>query len=242
MKLEDFGISRDGTHDARLTREENIFLGILWVDHVGEEDAIIADELAIIFAQRRAGIFSASLTSEWERVELKRLMFLMKSTESHRRQLDRWKRDVRHMHNHLLNEHDHVPLLSKAGTGGGYWIAENEAELAAFYDAFRKRGLTGLVKASRGKKAVLVEMVSQLSFDFELDDKTEMQPVRPGSDVSMPVQVVDQFLERMLSQPERFAGDLQRISRKFGSVLFSKAQAQAMKHKIRELNDLMAGF
>ena len=242
MKLSDFGLTTDGAHNAQLTREENIFLGILWVDHVGEEDAISANELAIVFAQRRAGIFSAGLNSEYERLELRRMGYLMKSTESHRRQLDRWKRDVRHMHNHLLNEHDHIPLLSRAGTGGGYWIAENEAELAAFYDAFRKRGLTGLVKASRGKKAVLVEMVSQLSFDFELEDKTDMQPVRPGSDVSMPVQVVDQFLERMLSQPERFAGDLQRISKKFGSVLFSKAQAQAMKHKIRELNELVAEF
>lgn len=242
MKLSDFGISKDGTHDARLTREENIFLGILWVDHVGEEDAIAADVLAVIYAQRRTGMYSAESQSMLERMELKRLLHLMKSTESHRKQLDRWKRDVRRMHNHLLNEHDHVPLLSKAGTGGGYWIAENEAELAAFYDAFRKRGLTGLVKASRGKKAVLVEMVSQLSFDFELEDKTEMQPVRPGSDVSMPVQVVDQFLERMLSQPEKFAGDLQRISKKFGSVLFSKAQAQAMKAKVRELNEIVAEF
>jgi len=244
MKLSDFGIDRDGTHDARLTREENIFLSILWVDHVGEVNAISADELAILFDQRKDGVFTSGLSSKMERLELKRLLYLMRSTEGYRRQLDRWKRDVRHMHNHLLEQHDHIPLLSRAGTGGGYWIAENHAEMTAFYDAFRKRGITGLVKASRGKKAVLVDMVSQLSFDFEIDDRSssEMQPVRPGSGVSMPVQVVDQFLERMLASPEKFSDDLQRISNKFGNVLFSKSQARAMKDKIRELNELAAGL
>ena len=74
MKLSDFGISRDGTHDARLTREENIFLSILWVDHVGKANAISADELAIIFAQRRQGIYTAGLGTKLERAELKRML------------------------------------------------------------------------------------------------------------------------------------------------------------------------
>ena len=242
MKLSDFGISRDGTHNAQLTREENIFLSILWTDHVGEVNAISANELALIYAQRCEGIFSAGLGSKLERAELRRMLNLMTSTRGHRKQLDRWKREVRHMHNHLLNEHDHIPLLSRAGTGGGYWIAENEAELDAFYNSFRQRGLTGLVKASRGKKAVIVDMVSQLSFDFELEDKTKLQPVRPGSDVSLPVQVVDQFLERMLANPEKFAGDIRRLSQKFGTVLFSKTQARAMRHKVAELSDLVSGL
>jgi len=242
MKSSDFGISRDGTHSAQLTREENILLSVFWVDHVGEVNAISANELAIIFAHHRAGDYELGMGSRFERLELKRLLYLMKSTENNRRQLDRWKRDVRFMHNHLLNEHDHIPILSRAGSGGGYWIAENEAELAAFFDSFRKRGLTSLRKASRGKKAVLVEMVSQLSFDFELEDKTELQPVRPGSGVSLPVQVVDQFLERMLAQPEKFSDDIRRLSNKFGNVLFSKTQANAMKAKIMELNELASGL
>lgn len=241
MRLEKLGI-RDGMHNAVLTREENIFVSILWVDHVGRQNAISADELAIIFAQRRAGIYTAGMGSMLERAELKRLLHVMESTNSHRKQLDRWKRDVREMYNHLLNRHDHIPILSQAGSGGGYWIAESDAELDVFYDAFRKRGLTGLVKASRGKKAVMADMVSQLSFDFELEDRTKLAPVRPGSDVSLPVQVVDQFLERMLANPERFAGDIRRLSRKFGGVLFSNAEVRTLRHKVRELSDLVAGL
>jgi len=239
MKLSDFGII-DGVHTARLTREENIFLSILWVDHVGEVNAISADILGIIYSQRRQGIFTAGLGSKPERAELKRLLYLMQSTRSHRRQLDRWKRDVRHMHNHLLNQHDHIPLLSRAGAGGGYWIAESEAELDAFFSAFRQRGLTALTKASRGKKAVLADMVSQISFDFELEDRTKLEPVRPGSDVSLPVQVVDQFLERMLANPEKFAGDIKRLSKKFGGVLFSSAEVRTLRHKVGELSELVS--
>lgn len=242
MKASDFGYDRDWIHDARLTREESIFLGILWLDHVGKENAVSAETLAIIFAQRRDDIYTAGLGSQAERRELRRLTRIMKSTEGHRKQLDQWKRDVRRMHNHLLDEHDHVPVLSRAGFGGGYWIAENPGEHHAFYESFRKRALTGMRKASRGKKSVLAGMVTQLSFDFDLEDKTEIQPVRPGSDVSMPVQIVDQFLGRMLASPEKFSDDLQRISKKFGNVLFSKTQARAMKDKIRELNELAAGL
>jgi len=235
MKLEDLGIEpKAGIHSQQLTRAENLFVGILWVDHVGEENAIGADDLALRFA---ADLNGWSLTEE----AIKTRKRLMQQSELNRRVLSQWKRDVRWMHNHLLKQHDHIPVLSKAGPGGGYWIAESEDELAAFYDAFRKRGLTGLVKASRGKKAVLVDMVRQLSFDFDLEDKTDLAPVRPGADVSMPVAVVDQFLERMLARPEQFAGDLRRLSDKFGHVLFSKYRHQAVRRKVRELAVLLEG-
>jgi len=110
------------------------------------------------------------------------------------------------------------------------------------YDGFRKSGLKGRGKASRGKKAVMADMVSQLSFDFEMEDRTKLAPVRPGSDVSLPVRVVDQFLERMLADPEKFAGDIRRLSQKFGGVLFSSAEVRTLRHKVAELSDLVAGL
>lgn len=234
MKLEDFGIEpQTGLHEKNLTRAENIFVGILWVDHVGEENALPADDLAIKF---HVGL---NELEELTKQDLERRKYLMTVTAANRQTLDRWKRDVRKMHNHLLKRHDHIPVLSKAGQGGGYWIAESDAELDAFFNAFRQRGLTGLVKASRGKKAVLAEMVQQLSFDFNLEDKTDLEPVRPGSGVSLPVEVVDQFLERMLSQPDKFAKDIQKLSNKFGAVLFSKFKAQAIRKKVAELGRLL---
>jgi hypothetical protein len=234
VKLEDFGIdSKTGIHNQKMTRAENIFVGILWVDHVGIENAIPADDLAIRFAVDLDGL------EEMTPRDFKRRKYVMKRNEDGRKLLDMWKRDVRKMHNHLLKQHDHMPILSRAGTGGGYWIAESDTELDAFYNAFRQRGLTGLVKASRGKKAVLVEMVQQLSFDFDLEDKMNLEPVQPGSDVTMPGEVVDQFLEQMLANPERYAKDIQKISKKYGGVLIGKFTHQAIKRKVRELERLL---
>ena len=78
--------------------------------------------------------------------------------------------------------------------------------------------------------------------DLLLKDRTKLEPVRPGSDVSLPVQVVDQFLERMLANPEKFAGDIKRLSKKFGGVLFSSAEVRTLRHKVGELSELVSSL
>jgi hypothetical protein len=236
MRLEDLGInSRTGYHDRTLTHAENCFLGLLWIDHAGEDNKISADELAILF--------SAAL--EGRIIPPDRMPAQLKSYRQFARgSLDLLKRDVRRMQNHLLTQHENTPILSKAGNGGGYWIADNEEEAEKFYDSFRQRGLTGLVKASRGKKAVMVELMTQLSFEFEnLIDKSDFRPqtsdVRhDGAPTAMAV--VDAFLEKMLSNPERYTEDLRKIGQKFGSILMPKAQVAAMQHKAAELQTILA--
>ncbi|MBE9547671.1 MAG: hypothetical protein IMF10_09310 [Proteobacteria bacterium] len=154
MKLEDLGIdSRTGYHNRTLTRAENCFLGLLWIDHAGEDNKISADELAIEFFHAVKGRI----------ITEKELPHVLEAYRQHAfRQLSLLKRDVRRMQNHLLTQHENTPILSKAGNSGGYWIADSEEEAEKFYDSFRQRGLTGLVKASRGKRAVMVEMMTQL--------------------------------------------------------------------------------
>ena len=240
MKLDDLGIdSKTGYHDRTLTHVENCFLGLLWIDHVGEENKIGADDLAVTFHYAREG----------RTLSKAELHLAMKGYALYsRKKLDLLKRDVRRMHNHLLTQHEHTPILSKAGYGGGYWIADSEEEAAKFYDSFRQRGLTGLVKASRGKKAVMVEMMTQLSFEFEdLIDKregTEAQRHRgtKGDGAPAAIAVVDAFLERMLRNPERYSADLRKIGAKFGSVLLPKAQVSAMQAKAAELQEILTGL
>jgi len=216
MKYEDMGYYdlKTGMHSKQLTPAESRFIGILWVDHEGEENAMPAKDLAAAFLPNES------------------LGFAM--------------REVRYMHNHILMEHRHVPLLSKAGTRGGYWIAENKEEAEKFYDAFRKRGMTGVVKASRGKQAAVVEMVEQLSFQFEeLVDKTagvRAKNFSPVLSAPTPVEVVDAFLERMLQNPEKFADGLRKIGLKYGSVLLPRGQIAAMQAKAAELSALVAGL
>lgn len=224
MKAEDLGIDlRTGFHDKRLTRAEEKFVGILWINHVGENHKITADDLAIKFALEFADIS------------------LSKETPI---SLNRWKRWVRQMHNHLLRDHASIPVLSKAGSEGGYWIAENEEEAAEFYDTFRKRGLTGLVKASRGKQSAMVDMVAQLSFEFEeLVDKTDHTlMIRPKAGLPTPIEVVDSFMERMLQNPDKFADGLRKIGAKYGSVLLPKEKLHTIQSRVSELEALVKGL
>lgn len=220
MRLEDLGYNpKTGVHRKQpLTPEEAAFLGMLWVDHEGEGVKISADNLALQYMQK-----------------------IENQVDRHR--LEFWKREVRELQNHLLCEH-RIPILSKAGNHGGYWIAATEGESEQFYDTFRKRGLTGLVKASRGKQSAMVDMVTQLSFEFEeLVDRTEQTArIRPVGGMPLPAEVVDAFLARMTRDPARFADGLRKIREKYGAVLLPKERLRAVQKTASELQAMVAGL
>jgi len=228
MKLGDLGIDlKTGYHNKQLTAVESRFVGILWEDHVGKKNRLPADHFAVLFS----GV----------KTTLSVPQFLKILDRAGRRELERVKRDLRYIQNHLLREHSNIPVLSQAGPGGGYWIAESEAEAASFYDTFRKRGLTGLVKASRGKQSATVDMVQQLAFEFdELVDQAGATPmIRPRACAPMPVEIVDAFLERMTKNPEKFADGLRKIGAKYGSVLLPKERLHMIRSRVAELEDLV---
>lgn len=232
MKAEDLGFNTStGTHSKILTRAENVFVGILW-DHVGRENRISADLLALKYETRMDWPDLADFYGQDD------MMFVS-------RDLDRAKRDVRRLQNHLLVMHDKLPILSAAGPHGGYWLAESEDEAAAFFATFRKRGMTGLVKASRGRKAALVDMMQQLTFEFDdLVDETATYTgfVRRRASDPTPIEVVDAFLERMMEHPEKFADGLRKIGQKYGGVLLPKDQVATLKAKVAEMSALMDGL
>jgi hypothetical protein len=200
MKAEAFGIDpKTGQHRKTLTKEESRCLSILWVDHIGWEDRISADVLAVRF------------DCAMEEVKVNLADVLAHLLNSRKTWVEGRKRDVRYLQTHLVIRHD-IPVLSKAGRSGGYWIAETEEEAIQFYNTFMKRGLTGIVKASRGKKAVLVEVIGQLSFEFEDLAKSAGMDVPSGDPAA--IEVVDSFLGRMLQTPERFSSGLRMLSKK----------------------------
>jgi len=215
MKSEDLGFDpKTGRHDAQLTYAEDKFVQILWENHTGWENRISADNLAQKFAVA---------------LDDKPIPFP---------QLEYWKRNIRRIHNHLLQYHDNLPILSRAGIKGGYWFAQNKLEAAMFYDTFRKRGMTGLLKASRGKQSVMVDIVEQLSLQFEdMVDKTSTR--YPRSRELMSIKILDAFLARMMQNPEKFADGLRKIGRKYGSVLLPREQVAAMRAKARELQQMV---
>lgn len=222
MKAEMLGIDvKTGYHTRVLTHEEAVFVGILWVDHVGARRAMPASALAVRYAYGVAGVEIAG----------------------NRRAINEWKREVRYMHNHLLEMHHKIPVLSQAGRGGGYWIAENDGEAEAFFWTFRKRGLTGLVKGTRGKQSAVVEVVEQLA--FELDELAHgdglSMPVRGAHAPSMAPAIVDALLTKMTREPEKFSDDIRRLRDKHAAVLMPKATMDAIRAQASGLMDALAG-
>jgi len=234
MKAIDIGIDiKTGYHTKRLTWLEDRFLGLLWIDHQGRANKIGADHLAVQYGRVKDG--RRSMTDR----ELGTAVIFARRTSAER--LGRLKRDVRRLQNHLLTRHDNIPILSQSGTGGGYWIAETEYEAAEFYGTFRKRGLTGLVKASRGKKAVLVDMVRQITFEFDdlVDQGEQTGLIRTRVEAPTPIEMVDAFLEKMTANPEKFADGLRKIGQKYGSVLLPRGAVKELSNKAAELQVLV---
>ena len=218
MKAEDMGIDpHNGEHTRDMTKAETAMMETLAKHHLNNK--IPAEDLAV----------------QWR----ERMGYLRPSYSAYQRRIEIWKREVRSMVNHLVIDHDQ-PVLSKAGPDGGYWIAENQAEVEEFYETFRRRAMTGLTKAARGKQAVLADMVKQLTFEF--DELKTARPalaakVRPGMEPA-PVVMVSTFLDKMTKEPEKYANELKLLRDKFGKVLLPKAmfgEIQELSHKLSGL-------
>lgn len=227
----DLGFGDAGCHDKRLTSVESKFCGILWVNHSGAENKISAGDLAVRFA--------------WELIGIRFIL------DEDPEEIERWKRRVRTLQLHIIFYHRDIPVLSKAGVGGGYWMAETDDEAEAFYHTFRKRGMTGLVKASRGKQSVIVEAFEQLAFNFDdMVDKVASKEVkvarirtRNPAD-NMAPELVDSMLEKMTRNPEKFAHTLSKLREKYfsGGVMLEKERLAAMKQKAADLLAEVAGL
>jgi len=221
MKLQDMGMNPEtGEHSQAFTEAEATMMGIL-ADHIGKDEKISANDLALFF--REAMEDRRMLQDEW------------------RKGLSMWKRDVRYVVNHLIIAHDQ-PIMSKAGNHGGYWLAETQQEVNEFYETFRKRAMTGMTKAARGKQAVLADMVKQLTFEFE-ELKTAQRPgivpVRPLAPEPAPVTVITAFLEKMTREPEKFSHEITLLRRKFGQVLMPKEMFEDMRQLSAKLSELI---
>ncbi|MBN1495918.1 MAG: hypothetical protein JXA07_04060 [Spirochaetes bacterium] len=152
------------------------------------------------------------------------------------------KRDVRRLVNHLIIEHS-IPIICRAGSGGGYFLAGNQSEVQEFYETYRKRAMTGLVKASRGKKSAFVEMVTQLTLGFDNDegrDAIEKLRLTPDKDaVPAWVRVVTQFLDRLADDPQRYADQIRKIQEKYGDIFIPRDKLQQIRRMSNELQQLL---
>ena len=220
MKAEDLGFNPEHTqHNPSLTEIEETMLTILQKDHVGADCKIGSAELAQRFNEELMG----------ERVPYSDFEFMK----------ERWKREVRHLVNHLIIVHEE-PILTKAGIGGGYWIEEDQIEVEKFYASFRRRGMTGLTKGARGRKAVLAETVNQLALEFD-DLQTERPTYLPPHlhTGSTPLVLVMSLIDKMTKEPEKFGKDIEILRRKFGKVFMDKQMFQEIRQTSARLQELV---
>ncbi len=232
MKLEAMGIdSASGIHDRKLTHAETVFVEILWRNYEGKDNRASADALAVQWGSGIEG-FSIALSDLPGTVR--------RARGADPKALLLAKREVRTLQNHLLFDHDDIPVMSKAGPGGGYWMAGSVDEMEEFFNTFRMRGITGIKKAARGRKAGVIDAFKQLTFEFEEEDSRVSYAGKIKRRVELPgaLDVVDAYLERMMADPEQFADGLRKIGRKYGSVLLPKevlAEIVATSARFQEL-------
>lgn len=221
MKSEDFGINPEtGSHSRQHTDAETDLLDILSL-HIGKEDRISANDLAVQFHEEQEG---------------------RRMTHAEYQQgINQWKRGIRYLVNHLVIDHDE-PIMSKAGSRGGYYIAQNKDEVNEFYDTFRKRAMTGLIKASRGKRSIMAKMVKQIAFEF--DELKSARPARaakikPIAAEPAPVIVMAEFLDEITKHPEKYSDAIKLLRQKFAHVLMPKDMYAHLTALSAELSKLL---
>lgn len=216
MKDTDLGIYNN-EHNSLLTGLEGECLDILQSRGAGMASAIPATDLA-----RRLGLIPTLAILECS---------------------DAGKRDLRRLINHLIISHE-IPIICQAGFKGGYYLAGEPAEVSRFYATFHRRAMTGLIKASRGKKAAFVEILKQLSLGFdepETDKAIEkLRLTRDEDPVPAWVHVTTSFLDKISADPERYAAEIRQLQEKYGEIFIKRQQVELLKEKTAEFQKLLS--
>jgi hypothetical protein len=154
------------------------------------------------------------------------------------------QRNTRYLVNHLIMTHQ-IPIMCQAGSGGGYYLTGSTEETQRFYRAFHKRAMTGLVKASKGRKASFVDIMTNLALGYDDPDTmaqfdaVEHLRLTPDPD-PLPawVYVATNLLERLASDPQKYAEEIRRIQQNYGDIFVPRhkvAQIREMSAKLQEM-------
>ena len=153
------------------------------------------------------------------------------------------KRNLRTLINHLIITHS-KPIVCEAGVGGGYYLPGDTAEVERFNRTFHSRSMTGLLKASRGRKAAYADMMYQYSLGFD-DPKTQAVIERlrliPDED-STPVWVklITKFLDRISSDPVVYSAEIRRLQEAYGDIFLPREKVTLLKQKTAEFQKLLS--
>jgi len=225
MQESDLGII-DGTHNPELTPLERDCLSVLEERGKGVKSAISAKAFAAALSVDRTTTEKNDDDDGTEQTE----------------QVAWGTRNLRKLINHLIMTHG-IPIVCKAGLGGGYFLPGSTLEISEFYQTFHRRAMTGLVKASRGKRSAFVEIVTQLSLGFDEPGNREIIEklrLHPDEDtVPAWVQVVTKLLDRIAEDPQKYAGEIRRIQSTYGDIFVPREKVRLLKEKTAEFQRLL---
>ena len=226
------GIKTYGKHDETLTEIERECLDALQSRGVGFKSAISAESLTITLGLDYEDVGTKDEDGE-----------MLDPALIEKKKIDLGKRKTRTLINHLIITHD-IPIICKAGMNGGYFLAGNPTEVDEFYRTFHRRAMTGLLKASRGRKASFVSIMTQLSFGFEVEgDKEAIERLRllpDGDQAPAWVQMVTKFLGRLADDPQKYADEIRQIQRTYGDIFVPRDKIEMLRTKTAEFQKLLS--
>jgi hypothetical protein len=160
--------------------------------------------------------------------------------------LESSKRRVRKAVNALIIVHG-VSIMCRAGSGGGYYLPATTADVEENHGSFHKRAMTGLIKASRGRKAAYADAMVQLTLGFESEAEAYREmligastPAEDGPPAW--VSVVSGLLQQVKGDPAKYAAEIKRIQDEFGDIFVRRDQVAKIKQLTTELNKALEGL
>jgi hypothetical protein len=103
--------------------------------------------------------------------------------------------------------------------------------------------MTGLLKASRGKRASFVDLMAQLTFGF--DEPVSHEPIErlnftpDGSSVPAFVQLVTKYLDRISADPQKYAAEIKSLQNTYGDIFVPREKVRMLKEKTAEFQSLL---
>lgn len=123
------------------------------------------------------------------------------------------ERRLRGIINHLILTHS-IPILSSTQRRvSGYYLCRDKDEVHRFNRAFKKRAITGLLKAASVNSSSLLEVANRLALDYYRSHSTKSQKV-PGM-----ARVVSRYLEHIKKNPRLYQEEIGQLRKVFQGIL-----------------------
>ena len=122
------------------------------------------------------------------------------------------QRHLRGIINHLILTHS-VPVLSSTQRRvSGYYLCREKEEVHRFNRAFKRRAVTGLLKAASVNRSSLLEVANRLAFDYYQAHSAESKKI-PGM-----VNVVCRYLRHIKKNPKLYQKEIRQLKEDFQRI------------------------